>query len=95
MEVMRASRRRFSSFSTMNSRLRTSSAVMAASLSASARRFCSSTCASNSTTELMQPTLVNQHCYGSPGMSWMSCQDDCGMPQLLLLNLAHPHQTWV
>ena len=43
MEVMRASRRRFSSFSTMNSRLRTSSAVMAASLSASARRFCSST----------------------------------------------------
>lgn len=43
MEVMRASRRRFSSFSTMNSRLRTSRAVMAASLSASARRFCSST----------------------------------------------------
>ena len=43
MEVMRCSRRRFSSFSTMNSRLRTSRAVIAASLSASARRFCSST----------------------------------------------------
>ena len=43
MEVMRASSRRFSSFSTINSRLRTSRAVMAASLSASARRFCSST----------------------------------------------------
>ena len=44
MFAMRVSRRRFSSFSRMNSRLRCSSAVMAASLSASARRFCSSTC---------------------------------------------------
>ena len=44
MLAMRVSRRRFSSFSRMNSRLRCSSAVIAASLSASARRFCSSTC---------------------------------------------------
>ena len=44
MLAMRASRRRFSSFSRMNSRLRCSSAVIAASLSASALRFCSSTC---------------------------------------------------
>ena len=43
MLAMRASRRRFSSFSRMNSRLRCSRAVIAASLSASARRFCSST----------------------------------------------------
>ena len=43
MPLMRASSRRLASFSAMNSRLRCSNAVMAASLSASARRFCSST----------------------------------------------------
>mmetsp|Transcript_35864 Transcript_35864/g.101528 ORF Transcript_35864/g.101528 Transcript_35864/m.101528 type:complete len:285 (+) Transcript_35864:1544-2398(+) len=46
MLLMRCSRWRLCSFSTMNSRLRCSSAVMAASLSASARFFCSSSSSS-------------------------------------------------
>jgi hypothetical protein len=78
MPAILASSCRFSSFSARNSLLRASRAVRAASLSASARRFCSSTCELHrgQTLKHTSKLWLSWHALGSSLVtgSWQKCR---------------------